>query len=54
MLENKPGPGINVTERSRKLFRDVRLRGGLKVRCSVLHQATSLFSKDSQKEGQEF
>ena len=24
---------IHVTERSRKLLRDVRLRGGLKVRC---------------------
>ena len=29
----KQEQGMNVTERSRKLLRDIRLRGGLKVRC---------------------
>ena len=31
-----PARGINVTERSRQLLRDVRLRGGLKVVCRKL------------------
>ena len=32
-LEKQQSQRINVTERSRKLLRDVRLRGGLNIRC---------------------